>query len=146
MTSHDHVLLSGVGSLDLTANCTLEAYAAAKNLPLEYLQSLGLETVENPYDRHRAAVSIPYRSVGGAHFRRRIRAGLVKAAHSSDRRMLWDTEHKGQGIILYGLDRLPPPGERLVLVEGESDAQTLWLHEIDAIGNPGVLKLSARAG
>ena len=98
---------------------------------------MGLETVENPYDRHRAAVSIPYRSVGGAHFRRRIRAGLVKAAHSSDRRMLWDTEHKGQGIILYGLDRLPPPGERLVLVEGESDAQTLWLHEIDAIGIPG---------
>ena len=46
MTSHDHVLLSGVGSLDLTANCTLEAYAAAKNLPLEYLQSLGLETVK----------------------------------------------------------------------------------------------------
>ena len=61
----------------------------------------------------------------------------MKAAHSSDRRMLWDTEHKGQGIILYGLDRLPPPGERLVLVEGESDAQTLWLHEIDAIGIPG---------
>ena len=41
MTSHDHVLLSGVGSLDLTANCTLEAYAAAKIFPWSICRAWG---------------------------------------------------------------------------------------------------------
>ncbi len=137
MTLHERSLQSGEARLDLTRNCTLEDYAAAKNLPVSFLCELGLETIQNPYDDHRLAVRIPYRAVGGSPVRERIRVGLVKADDGRDQRMLWDQNGRGQGTVLYGLDRLPPAGARLLLVEGESDAQTLWFHDMDALGVPG---------
>ena len=50
--------------------------------------------------------------------------------------MLWDQQPEGHGTILYGLNRLNG-AKRVILVEGESDAQTLWLHDYAALGLPG---------
>ena len=50
--------------------------------------------------------------------------------------MMWDRQPEGHGTILYGLNRLHEP-ERVILVEGESDTQTLWLHDYTALGLPG---------
>lgn len=48
------------------------------------------------------------------------------------------TWKKGSKTILYGLWRLKQyTDEYIVLVEGESDAQTLWYYGVQAIGVPG---------
>ena len=49
---------------------------------------------------------------------------------------LW---RKGDKPLLYGLSRLQEARDagHVVLVEGESDAQTLWLHRFPALGVPG---------
>ena len=137
MTLHERALLPGAVSPDLTTNCTLEDYAAAKNLPVSFLRELKLETIPNPFDPRRLALRIPYRDADGMVVRDRIRAGLLKAANGRDERMLWDQSGKGQGTVLYGVERLPPSGEQVILVEGESDTQTLWFHERSALGVPG---------
>ncbi len=127
--------ISGSERFDLTRNCGLEAYAMAKALPVEFLRSLGVETVPNPFDRTRTAMAIPYNGVDGKLHRNRLRTGLYKDKNGRDERMRWD--HGQNGTILFGLHRLPPPGARLLLVEGESDAQTAWYQGFDALGLPG---------
>ena len=130
--------LSEFAGSDLTCNCTLEAYARAKALPIDFLQEeLGLKTVPNPYESARQALSIPYRTIEGAVHRCRLRNGLYKSNDGPDRRMLWDRQPAGHGTCLYGLDLLPVSGEHIILVEGESDAQTLWFHKYPALGLPG---------
>jgi hypothetical protein len=73
--------------LDDTRNCTLEAYAFAKALPLEFLQSHGLETIANPYVPGRQAMKVPYLTREGSLHRNRIRAAL-KPSEDGDNRML----------------------------------------------------------
>jgi hypothetical protein len=51
--------------------------------------------------------------------------------------MFWDKREDKIGACLYGLDTLPAKGCPVILVEGESDAQTLWHHGFDAVGCPG---------
>jgi hypothetical protein len=121
--------------LDDTRNCTLEAYACAKSLPSEFLQRLGLETTTNPYAPSRWVVQIPYLTTEGALHRNRIRAALKPSADCGDR-MLWDKQPEGFGTILYGLHRLNGAGQ-IILVEGESDTQTLWFYGFAALGLPG---------
>jgi DNA primase len=50
--------------------------------------------------------------------------------------MLWDRQPEGHGTILYGLHRLNGAGQ-IILVEGESDTQTLWFYDLAALGLPG---------
>src|SRR5262245_17095422 len=121
--------------LDETRNCTLEAYACTKALPFEFLQCLGLETIANPYAPGQRAVKVPYLTTEGALHRNRIRAAL-KPSPDADHRMLWDKQPEGLGTILYGLHRLNGTGQ-IILVEGESDTQTLWFYGLDALGLPG---------
>ena len=123
-------------ALDPESNCTLEMYAAAKALPVDFLSSLGLATTANPHAPRRMALAIPYRNADGNLHRKRIRAGLARSKGGQDRRMLWDQQPEGHGTILYGLDRLPTRGT-IILTEGESDAHTLWLHGFGALGVPG---------
>ena len=66
--------------------------------------------------------------------RNRLRVALDKAADGAPR-MFWDKRENG--ALLYGLDALPAKGCPVILVEGESDAHTLWHHGVDAIGIPG---------
>jgi hypothetical protein len=112
--------------------CTLEAYAEAKGLPVAFLEGLGLS--DRKY-QGRSAVRIPYRDAGGHEACVRFRTALEKT-EASDDRFRWRTGNKA---ILYGLWRLEAIRETgyVVLVEGESDAQTLWFHGIPALGVPG---------
>ena len=112
--------------------CTLAAYAEAKALPVEFLQSLGLS------DTHymgRRAVRIPYLDKEGSEAAVRFRLALEKSP-GGDNRFRW---RKGSRSSLYGLWRLE--GVRssgyTFLVEGESDCHTLWHHGLPALGVPG---------
>ena len=129
--------LSEFSRLDLTQNCTVEALARAKCLPTPFLNDLGLRTVTNPYDSARQAVAIPYRTSDGSLFRYRLRSGLHKSDVGPDQRMLWDRRSDKPGTCLFGADRMPGSGERIILVEGESDTMTLWHHGYTALGVPG---------
>jgi hypothetical protein len=115
------------------SRCTLETYAAAKELPLDFLQGLGLSTVYLAGGD--SEVRIPYRSPMGLDVAIRLRRRLKKGAHGDDR-FRWKT---GAKPCLYGLDRLADARREgyVVIVEGESDCHTLWYHGIPALGVPG---------
>jgi hypothetical protein len=108
---------------------TLAEYAAAKRLPIGFLQRCGLEDCR--HGAH-AAVRIPYFDADGNELAVRFRHALQKGR--PDQRFTWK---QGTKVCLYGLDRLAGAADEIVLVEGESDAQTLWFHDIAALGIPG---------
>jgi hypothetical protein len=121
---------------------TLEAYAEAKRLPADFLRDLGISDYKDNRWPHKV-LRIPYRDAEGNEKSARIRKELHKRPDGSDYRFLWT---KGSKAIPYGLERLrgctvdgPPgtPSPHLTLVEGESDAQTLWQHGYPALGLPG---------
>jgi hypothetical protein len=118
--------------IDYTRRCTLDAYAEAKKIRIEFLHALGVEDIE--FAGH-SAIRIPYYDADARLHRHRIRRALF-TDDTKDERFFWD-KRSDAGLILYGLDRLPESGELLILVEGESDAQTLWLYGIHALGVPG---------
>jgi hypothetical protein len=106
---------------------TLEQYATAKQLPVEFLRGCGLSDVT--YET-RPAVRIPYLGIGGEPLSVRFRISL----HGD--RFRWKS---GSKLHLYGLNRVAQARDagQVVLVEGESDVQTLWHHGIPALGIPG---------
>jgi hypothetical protein len=110
--------------------CTLAEYAAAKKLPVAFLKDLGVGQINYG---GRPAVRIPYRHRDGHERAIRFRLSLT-----GDDRFRW---RKGSKPLPYGLDRLPEyqASDHVFLVEGESDAQTLWLANRPALGVPGAL-------
>jgi hypothetical protein len=111
---------------------TLENYAEAKGLPVEFLQRFGLR--DQKYQRQ-PAVRIPYRGTDGSEVAVRYRTALEKTEGTDDR-FKWRTGSKAQLYGLWRLDGVRKAGY-VVLVEGESDTQTLWYHGIEALGIPG---------
>jgi hypothetical protein len=111
---------------------TLAAYAKAKQLPAEYLHSLGLSDV---HYLGRPALRIPYLDSDGREHAVRFRLELAKG-DQVDNRFRWKS---GAKPCLYGLVSIALAEERgyVVMVEGESDTQTLLYHEIPALGVPG---------
>ncbi|MHB1417239.1 MAG: hypothetical protein ACYC1C_18490, partial [Chloroflexota bacterium] len=114
------------------AGLTLEDYARAKRLPKDFLEAIGLSTI---YLSKRPVVKIPYFGVDGSELASRFRQCLAKGKHNVSR-FVW---RKGSKPCPYGLWMLKNAVAKgyVVLVEGESDAQTLWYHEIPALGLPG---------
>jgi hypothetical protein len=112
--------------------CTLEAYAEAAKLPVEFLRELGLSTISY---MGKKAVRIPYLTEDGQEDAVRLRVALEKSSQG-DNRFRW---RKGSKPALYGLWRIARIREAgyVVLVEGESDCHTLWHHRIEALGVPG---------
>ena len=110
------------------AGLTLAQYAEAKRLPLDFLQSLGLTGIRV---NKLPAVRMPYCDSNGEEAAVRFRLAL-----SGETRFRWKA---GSKPCLYGLQRLEAARAAgyAVLCEGESDAQTLWLHDIPALGIPG---------
>jgi hypothetical protein len=107
---------------------TLAQYAAAKQLPVDFLRGLGLSDV---FIGGQDVVRIPYLDEVGNELAVRFRVSL-----DGDQRFKWRT---GATPHLYGLARLAGArraGE-VLLVEGESDTQTLWFNEFHALGLPG---------
>jgi putative DNA primase/helicase len=112
------------------------AYATAKRLPIDFLTKLGIR--EMSYEGGRALrISHLHEAGEEASIRFRLR---VEKLEGGDDRFKW---RGGSKAIPYGLWRvnLTQATGAIVLVEGESDAQTLWFHGIPA-PRPGT---SARA-
>ena len=107
------------------AGVTVAAIAAAKHLKVDFLQSLGITDFKY---LGQPAVRIPYYTTTGAESAIRFRLAM-----SGDTRFKW---RKGDHPLPYGLNRIPKSGPVLI-VEGESDCWTCWLHGIPALGAPG---------
>ena len=107
---------------------TLETYSEAKGLPIEFLRTLHLEDAKYA---GRPAIRMPYVDGEGAEQAVRYRIAL-----DGEDKFRWKKRSK---LCLYGLPRLRGAQERgfVVLVEGESCAQTLWVHGFPALGLPG---------
>jgi len=114
------------------AGCTLADYAKAKGLNLEFLQELNLRDFSLG---RTPAVEITYFDEDGE-----VAAVRYRTALEGDNRFMW---RKGDKPLLYGINRLPTGGS-IVIVEGESDAQTLWQHGIAAVGLPGASQWNER--
>jgi hypothetical protein len=108
--------------------CTLDAYAEAKGLPPDFLRSLGV--ADTKYAELQA-LRMPYVSADGDE-----QAVRFRIAVDGEDKFRWKKKPK---LCLYGLSRLQLARDLgyVVLVEGESCAQTLWHHEIPALGIPG---------
>jgi hypothetical protein len=110
---------------------TLETYAKAKRLPEDFLKGEGLTQI---YYGGQPVVSIPYYGIDGDVMAVRFRRAFEKG--KPDLRFVWK---RGDKPSLYGLHRLDLPRQAgyAVVVEGESDCHTAWLHDVPAVGVPG---------
>lgn len=119
----------------LPTGCTLAAYARAKQLPIAFLSSLQLSETRATVARCTVPVVLmPYRDHEGRVVAVRRRVALEEVPGIG--RFRW---RRGDHPLLYGLWRLEQMRAAgwVLLVEGESDAQTCWLHNVPALGVPG---------
>jgi hypothetical protein len=125
------VVALGLSSRDLffgAAGVTLEDYAAAKAIPVAFLEGLGLATRKrNGLNRLR----IPYSDEAGVEVAVRYRIAL-----EGPKRFIWKTGDSPQLYALWLLDRGRQAGY-VILVEGESDCHTLLFKGEPALGLPG---------
>lgn len=105
---------------------SLAQYAQDKHLPEGFLRSLGL--TDRRYGGN-PALRIPYRDAAGVEV-----AARYRIAATGEDKFRWQ---KGNRAQPYGLDRFNHSAGYVVLVEGESDAHTLWLFNVPAVGIPG---------
>ena len=117
-----------------TSGCTVEAYAEAKRLQIDFLRSVSVTDYRDSRFGYKV-LRIPYRDADGNEPAVRLRAALLKD-EGGDNRFLW---RKGSKPFLYGLWRLDHARAAgyVVIVEGESDCHTLWQYGIPAVGVPG---------
>jgi hypothetical protein len=126
------------GGENVTAyGCTLDAYAASKNLPLGFLtgDDVALEDgtcYVRALGREVPAVEIPYADKNGEQVATRYRISV-----GGDDRFRWE---KGSTTTLYGLHKLEEAHDAgyVLLVEGESDTHVAWYRGLPAVGVPGV--------
>jgi putative DNA primase/helicase len=126
------------GAVSVTAyGCTLEAYVASKNLPVEFLISddVALEDgtcYVKALGREVSAVEIPYADGTGELLTNRYRIAV-----GGDDKFRWE---KGSTTTLYGLHKLEEAEKTgyVLLVEGESDCHVAWYRGLPAVGVPGV--------
>jgi hypothetical protein len=113
------------------AGCRLADYAERKGLPIAFLQSWGLREVTY---LGAPAIRTPYFGADGDEPVVRFRV-----AHDGGNRFRWRSGSKSR---LYGLHLLSDARKAgyVILVEGESDTQTLWLRKFPALGLPGAGK------
>ena len=107
------------------SGCTLAEFAEAKKLPIDILKHYHWSDCEwfgIP------AIRIPYADVNGKHTIDRYRVAM------SGDKFRWQ---KGAHPHLFGLWRMKSYTSGVVIVEGESDAMTLWNAGYAAIGLPG---------
>jgi hypothetical protein len=112
----------------MSTGVNLSTLAEAKHLPVNFLKGMGVG--DFTYNGE-AAIRIPYYSEDGQEVAIRFRLAL-----SGDSRFRW---RKGDRAMPYGLNRLDEIRKAgwVLIVEGESDCWTGWLHDIPAIGAPG---------
>lgn len=115
---------------------TLTEYAFSKHLPEDFLKDVcrastgkdrdGVQWLKLPYFNDEGEAPVFRKRYGGKEFR-------------------WSYGSSGK-LILYGEWRLPEIRQQgyAVLVEGESDTQTLWYLKIAALGVPGASNFKAK--
>lgn len=110
---------------------TLEDLAKAKGFQIDGPTGLKAWGVAQAKQRGATVIRIPYMNEGGEGAAVRFRHTL-----SGAQRFTW---RKGDKVLLYGLWRLRQIREAgwVLLVEGETDCWTCWLHGIPALGLPG---------
>jgi hypothetical protein len=131
------VAVLGMDAADLAptpqpkASLTLMEYSTSKRLPLSFLATLGLRETSLGRGRGERAVATPYYSSKGEQIGLRYRLSMT-----GDARFRW---RDGSKASLYGLQRMSKAREAgyILMLEGESDTQTAWLHDLPAIGLPG---------
>lgn len=102
---------------------TLEDYSKEKKLPLDFLKGLGVK--DTKYNN----VAIPYYNID-----KTINSTRYRNNPLSKKRFYCP---KGTKTVPYGLWKIQEfTNDYIVIVEGESDAQTLWYYNIQAIGIP----------
>ena len=123
---------------------SLDIYAESKHLPKDYLSSLGLTVITKyPVQQengktYQKVLSIPYMDENGQIIGIRYRITMKKTV--PDVRFRWKSGVKVKNDVgLYGRWKKREIQEAgwVIVVEGESDAQTLWYHGVPAIGIPG---------
>lgn len=104
---------------------TLEIYSELKKLPVEFLKTFKIKNISN-------GISMPYLDESGATIATRQRYS------GSGVGIKWSWT-RGSHVLLYGLWKLPEirKAKYVILVEGESDAHTLWYYGQPALGVPG---------
>src|ERR1039457_2660207 len=111
-----------------SAGLMLQEYAQEKLLPITFLQKYGVGQI---YLQGTPAIRMPYMDATGDTLSTRMRLSMT-----DEPRFVWKT---GSKACLYGLWRLKEYSDckYVCLGEGESDCQTLWLHNFPALGLPG---------
>ena len=136
---HCDVCGTGGGAIDLARRLgvdvgvsgrglTLQEVADAKGFTVDFLKGLGV-TDGKTYNR--PCVDIPYLFASG------ITAGVHKRVSlKTEPRFVW---RKGDHPIPYGIPKLAEAKAAgyVVIVEGDSDAWTLWAAGLPALGIPG---------
>lgn len=116
-----------------TPKITVKSYGMQKRLPEEFLLGLGVRNSKNG-----EYISIPYFDEN-----KRLITTRMRMHPGANPRFKW--QRGSSGVKLYGVWKLNEAREMgyVVIVEGESDAQTLWLHGIPAVGIPGATTFNA---
>lgn len=118
------------------ADFTLAEYSFSKRLPEDFLQEVCLASNGKDRDGIRW-LKLPYQAEDGSVpvFRKRY----------GNKEFRWNYGSAGK-LILYGEWRLPEIRKQgyAVLVEGESDTQTLWFLKFAALGVPGASNFKAK--
>jgi hypothetical protein len=117
------------------ATLTLPEYAFSKRLPEEFLKDVCRASTGKDRDGVQW-LKLPYFTEGGDSpvFRKRY----------GNKEFRWSYGSTGK-LILYGEWRLPEMRQNgyVILVEGESDTQTLWYLKMAALGVPGASNFKA---
>lgn len=118
---------------------TLAKYASVKHLNVAWLNLWHVTDGQRPSRRGKPypGVRMAYLDEHGKEVAVRWRMAMEKGTgeKGQDMRFVWD---KGSHTLLYGLWRMGEwPHEYIMLVEGESDSQTLWSAGFAAMGLPG---------
>lgn len=110
---------------------TLDELAKAKGFKIDGPTGLRAYGVAQVIQRRATVIRIPYMNGAGEVVAIRFRHTL-----SGAQRFTW---RKGDKVLLYGLWRLKEiiKAGWVLLVEGETDCWTCWLHDIPALGLPG---------
>lgn len=106
---------------------SIEMYANEKCLSIEWLKSE--MSIQNGSDKTGKHIKIPYRNRNGA-----VTATRKRYNPSIKPYFKWA---QGSKLSFYGLWRLPDNPDYAILVEGESDSQSLWSIDEIALGVPG---------
>jgi len=114
---------------------SIEAYANEKHFMAEWLKDeCGVQAGTDQSGKH---IKIPYKDESGKVVATRKRYN----PSNPNGKFKWQ---KGSTLCLYGLWKIKDYTDYAILVEGESDSQSLWMLELPTLGVPGATNYQAK--